>query len=413
MYYRKAIVAIADGLGDRPHPLLNGLTPLQKAHTPNLDRVASQGICGMMDLIAPGIPVGTDMGHLVLFGGRPDDYPGRGPIEAYGIEMDTRPGDVIFRCNLATVDEYGIVIDRRAGRINQNTVELVAAVNGMVLSDNVTAYMQAATEHRAVLVFRGANLSENITDSDPKAPHDGKPYVVPQASDNSEKSLQMADLMQLFLNKSHAILDAHPINTERKRYGLLPANFILTRGPGRCQPLASVPQKYGFNGCCIAGETTVLGVAKLLGYSTHSHPLFTANISSNFQLKAERALLALDNNDLVFVHFKATDLAGHDNLPFEKITAIEHFDRMVGLILDNLPEYTYLALAADHSTPCEVKEHTGEPVPVALCGNGIRQDNVMQFDEYACAKGGLNRLSGTDFIHTVIDYMGYSQKQGS
>lgn len=413
MYYRKAIVAIADGLGDRPHPLLGGLTPLQKAHTPNLDRVASQGICGMMDLIAPGIPVGTDMGHLVLFGGRPEDYPGRGPIEAYGIEMDVQPGDVVFRCNLATIDERGIVVDRRAGRINQHTAELAAAINGLPLSEDITAYVQAATEHRVVLVFRGPNLSVNITDSDPKAPHDGKPYVIPQASDDSKQARQMAELMNLFLNKSHAILDSHPVNMARRRQGLLPANFILTRGPGQYQPLASVPQQYGFSGCCVAGETTVLGVAKLLGYATHCSPQFTANIGSNFQLKAERALQALEHHDLVFVHLKATDLAGHDNLPFEKIEAIEHFDKMVGFMLDNLPEYTYLALASDHSTPCEVREHTGEPVPVALCGNGIRRDGVVQFDEYACAGGGLNRLSGTDFIHTIIDYMGYSHKQGS
>lgn len=413
MYYKKAIVAIADGLGDRPNPLLNGLTPLQKALTPHLDNLAAQGICGMMDLLAPGIPVGTDMGHLILFGGNPATYPGRGPIEACGINMDVQEGDVILRCNMATVDRQGIVLDRRAGRINESTEELAQAISGMKLSDGVTAFFRPATEHRGVLILRGTDLNDKITDSDPKEPHQGKRYLDVKPTDNSPAAQKTAKVLNEFLVKSHEILDAHPMNLRRKAQGQLAANFILTRGAGCFKELESTTQRQGFKGCCVAGETTVLGVAKLTGFDIKTDPRFTANLATNFDLKAEMALRALEQNDLVFVHIKATDLAGHDNLPFEKVEAIECYDRMVGAILERLPEHTYFALAADHSTPCEVREHTGEPVPVVIYGKDIRRDSVMTYDEIACAEGGLKRLTGTSFINTIFDYMGYSHKQGS
>ncbi len=413
MYYKKAIVAIADGLGDRPNPLLNGLTPLQKASTPNLDKLAAQGICGMVDLLAPGIPVGTDMGHLILFGGDPADYPGRGPIEACGIDMDVQEGDVILRCNLATIDQQGVVIDRRAGRISESAEELAKAITGMKLSDDVTAYFRPATEHRAVLILRGPDLSDKITDSDPKEPHQGKRYLQVTATDNSSSAQKTARLLNEFLAKSHVILDAHPMNLRRKAQGKLAANFILTRGAGNFKKLESTPQRQGFRGCCIAAETTVLGVAKLTGFDIQTDARFTANLETDFALKAEMTLKAIEQNDLVFVHIKATDLAGHDNLPFEKVEAIECYDRMVGAILDRLPEHTYFALAADHSTPCEVREHTGEPVPVVIYGQDIRRDHVLTYDEIACAEGSLKRLTGTSFINTIFDYMGYSHKQGS
>lgn len=413
MSHRKAIIAIADGLGDRPIPQFGGLTPLQKAHTPNLDKVAAQGITGMMDLIGPGIPVGTDMGHLILFGGEISEYMGRGPIEAAGIDMAIESGDIIFRCNFATIDDKGIVIDRRAGRINELTNELANAVNKMDLGNNITAYFKPATEHRAVLILRGENLSEHITDSDPKLPQEGLRYQKIEAKVDCDKARRTRDALNTFLEKSHQILKQHPINLERQAKGLLPANFILTRGPGQYKAIASVTERYGIKACCIAGETTVLGVANLLGIEPITHPSFSANAGSNFALKAEMTLKAIKDHDVVFVHIKATDLAGHDNLPENKVAAIEAFDKLVGKILADLPESTYIALAADHSTPCEVKEHTGEPVPIAVYGPSIRVDHVQQYNEIVCSQGGLNRLSGKNYLYTILDYIEFSQKQGS
>ncbi|KWW17320.1 MULTISPECIES: 2,3-bisphosphoglycerate-independent phosphoglycerate mutase [Peribacillus] len=413
MLKRKVIMAIADGLGDRPHPLLEYKTPLEYAQTPNLDRLASEGITGMMNPISSGIPVGTDMGHLILFGYQPHHYPGRGPIEAIGIGMQVEPGDIVFRCNFATVDENGIVVDRRAGRIREKTDEIAEAINGIEIEDGIEVFFKPATEHRAVLILRGNGLSDKISDSDPKAPHDGKPYHQVEPMDASKEAARTATILNMLLKKSHAILSSHPINMKRNAEGKLPANFILTRGAGKMVKLEPIVQQLKVKGSCIAGESTVLGVAQLAGFKPITDSSMTGNIDTNVELKARLALEEIAKQDMVYVHIKAPDVKGHDNEPFEKAKAIELFDQMVGLIVQDLPENVYLALAADHSTPCEVGEHTGEPVPILIHGPGIRRDRIMQYSELDCAHGGLGHLTGNEFIRTLHGLIGVVKKQGN
>lgn len=409
---RKVILAIADGLGDRPHPLLDNKTPLEYAETPNLDRLAAKGITGMMDLISPGIPVGTDMGHLILFGYQPHHYPGRGPIEALGIGMDVHPGDIVLRCNFSAVDEDGIVVDRRAGRIREGTEELADAINGIEL-DGVKIYFKPATEHRAVLILRGMGLSDKISDSDPKAPNDGSPYNEIRPLDSSEESKRTASVLNLFLQKAHVLLSNHPVNVERIKHGKVPANFLLTRGAGQMVQLDPITDQLNMKGSCIAGESTVLGVAQLAGFKPITDSSMTANMDTNIKLKAKLTIEEIAKNDMVLVHLKAPDLKGHDNEPFEKAKAIELFDQMIGMIAQEMPEDTYLALAADHSTPCEVGEHTGDPVPVLIYGPSIRRDRTLLYNEMDCAYGGLGHLSGNQFIQTLHGLMGRVKKQGN
>jgi len=335
MLRRKVILAIADGLGDRPHPALNDKTPLECARRTHMDRLASQGITGIMDLIGPGIPVGTDMGHLILFGYGPQDYPGRGPIEALGIGMNVEPGDVVLRCNFATVDHEGIVVDRRAGRIREHTDAIARALDGMLLEEQAQAFVQAATEHRAVLILRSLNgegLSGNISDSDPHAPNDGQPFREVRPLDSSEEARRTAYYLNLFLQKSHELLKHHPVNEERIRKGLPPANFILTRGAGQAARLEAVAAQRGFRGSCIAGESTVLGVAQLAGFQPLTHSSMTGNIDTDIVRKAQWTIEQIAVNDMVYVHMKAPDLKGHDDDPHGKVHAIELFDEMVGLI---------------------------------------------------------------------------------
>ncbi|MEI3606619.1 2,3-bisphosphoglycerate-independent phosphoglycerate mutase [Pseudogracilibacillus sp. SE30717A] len=413
MLKRKVIMAIADGLGDRPSDILDNKTPLEYAKTPTLDRLAEQGITGMMDLISPGIPVGTDMGHLILFGYKPENYPGRGPIEARGIGMNVKDSDIVIRCNFATVDENGFIVDRRAGRIREGAQELSEALNGINLGNGVQALFQTATEHRAVLILRGEGLSDQVSDTDPHAPNDGKPYALAEPLDDSLEAKKTAKALNVFLEKAHEILSNHPINEERIREGKLPANFTLTRGAGKNIELAPPGLKAGFTGSCIAGERTVLGVANLAGYQLFTDDSMTGNMDTNIALKADKALELIKVSDIVYVHLKAPDIKGHDNEPFEKAEAIELFDQLVERIADNLPNDVYLALGADHSTPCEFGEHSGEPVPVVIYGPNIRRDQVTTYSEIDCAQGGLGRMNGQQFIATLHDLMGYSIKQGN
>lgn len=413
MLKRKVIMAIADGLGDRPYEILDNKTPLEYARTPTLDHLATEGITGMMDLISPGVPVGTDMGHLILFGYKPEDYPGRGPIEARGIGMEVKEADIVLRCNFATVDKNGVVVDRRAGRIREGTQALGEALNGIKLDNGVQAFFQAATEHRAVLILRGAGLSDQVSDTDPHAPNDGISYSLAEALDGSLEAKKTAESLNLFLEKSYEILQGHPVNKKRIEEGKLPANFIITRGAGKNIELEPPGYKAGFTGSCIAGERTVLGVANLAGYQTITDISMTGNMDTNIELKAAKALEKIKVNDIVYVHLKAPDIKGHDNEPIAKAESIELFDKMVNLITDHLPEDVYLALGADHSTPCEFGEHSGEPVPVVIYGPNIRRDHVSKYSEIDCALGGLGRMNGQQFIATLHDLMGYSKKQGN
>ncbi|WP_152395993.1 2,3-bisphosphoglycerate-independent phosphoglycerate mutase [Paenibacillus guangzhouensis] len=412
MLNRKVILAIADGLGDRPHPMLDNRTPLEYANTPTLDRLAAEGITGMMDLISPGIPVGTDMGHLILFGYEPHHYPGRGPIEALGIGMDVQPGDVVLRCNFATVDENGIVVDRRAGRIREGTEAIAEAFRGLAI-DGVQIEFRPATEHRAVLILRGEGLSDQISDSDPKAPNDGSSYHEVLPLNATEEAVRTARILNAFLAKAHALLSDHPVNVERVEQGQQPANFILTRGAGQMALLEPITERLHLTGSCIAGEGTVLGVAKLAGFTPITDSRMTANVDTDVALKAKLALEQIVENDMVLVHLKAPDLMGHDNKPLEKAKAIEQFDRMVGLIAEGLPEDVYLALAADHSTPCEIGEHTGDPVPVLIYGPSIRRDRTVLYNEMDCAYGGLGHVTGYQFVQTLHGLMGRVKKQGN
>lgn len=409
---KKILVAIADGLGDRPVKQLNHQSPLQHAKTPTLDKLALEGRTGLMDPLYAGVPVGTDMGHVILFGQDHQLYPGRGPIEAAGVGLSLQAGDIAFRCNFATLIDNDIILDRRAGRIRQGTDQLAQIINGYQLED-VTFLFKEATEHRAVLVMRGEGLSAQITDSDPKAPNDGKPYKKVLAKDGTPQAIKTARLLNQFLLIVHEKWKNHPVNLARQVAGLLPANFLITRGAGQMTDMPNLSKEMGFSCKVIAGEDTVLGVAKLSGYDIQTDAGFTGNIDTNIQLKAELALQALETYDLVYVHYKATDVMGHDNNPLGKSKAIEQYDAMLKHIVENIPDNTLIALTADHSTPCERKEHSGEPVPICLWGPSIFRDQVTHYDEVSCSYGSLGRLTGHEFIWSLLDYLEVVKKQGN
>lgn len=410
----KILLAIADGLGDRPCAVLHGQTPLEAAHKPNLNAIAANGSSGIMDLHFCGVPVGTDLGHMLLFGYNQADYPGRGPIEAFGEGLELQGGDIALRANFATLGTENLVIDRRAGRIREGTALLAAALNGLKLGD-VEIIFKEATEHRAVLVLRGPGLSAAITDSDPKV--EGKPYKEVRPKDATPEAAKTAAVLNQFLAQAHQLLNKHPLNKKRQEHNLLPANGILTRGAGLMPHLTKITERLGFTAACIAAESTVLGVAKLAGFTTFTDKRLTGNLDTDVELKARLAIDALQNYDFVAVHLKCPDLMGHDNKPLGKVQTVELYDKLLGAIRCLLPEITtanvILALAADHSTPCERKEHSGDPVPIVISGSNIRKDGIQIYDECHAAKGGLNRLNAKMFNTMLLDYLEVIPKQGN
>lgn len=409
---KKVILAVADGVGDRPCEILGGKTPLEFASTPNLDKLVSMGTTGIMDVLGAGIPVGTDLGHMILFGYGLEDYPGRGPIEAFGREIELQAGDVAFRSNFATVNDELCVVDRRAGRIRENTNLLAESLNGIDI-DGIKVLFKEATEHRAVLILRGPGLSANITDTDPKIAGEDVSYKKCQSKDGKADSIFTAEVLNKFLLKANEIISDHPVNKQRVSQGLLPANFILTRGAGIMPDLEKISDKLNIKGACVAAEGTVLGVARLAGFTALTSATMTGNIDTDVYAKAKMAVEALEENDFVLVNIKATDLFGHDGNPEKKAQAVEVFDEFIGHLLEANLENTIIAVAADHSTPCERMEHSGDPVPVLISGPGIRQDRVTKFDEISCSYGGLGRIKGKDLSNTLYDFLEKTKKQGN
>lgn len=409
---KKVILAIADGIGDRPCKELNNMTALEYAKTPNLDKLAKTGTTGIMDVLDAGIPVGTDLGHMILFGYGLEDYPGRGPIEASGRGINLEPGDVAFRSNFATVDDNFNVINRRAGRIREKTNLLAEELNGIEIN-GVKILFKEATEHRAVLILRGKELSPNITDSDPKVEGNNIKYNTVQSTDGEQKSIYTAKILNEFLLKANIILKNHKVNQERIKNGQFPANFILTRGAGMMPDLEKITDKLGFKGSCVAAEGTVLGVARLAGLKTVTDEKMTGNLDTNVKLKSEKVIEELKENDFVAVNIKAADLMGHDNKPRKKVEAVELFDEFIGHLLEYDLQDTIISVAADHSTPCERKEHSGDPVPILINGPGVRKDKIDKFNEIDCSHGGLNRIKGYEFVNTLFDYLELTKKQGN
>lgn len=405
----KILMVICDGLGDRPVEALGKKTPLQSAQRPNLNNFAKGGVCGIMDLIAPGIRPGSDTAHLALFGFDPYKvYTGRGPFEAMGVGMEVRPGDVALRCNFASVDDRLSIVDRRAGRIKEGTAELARALDGWEY-EGVKVYFKEGTEHRGVLLLRAPGLSPNITDGDPHEEGRKVPLVEPKAPD----AALTARVVNAFVSRSHAMLNDHPVNRQRVARGEKPANIILPRGAGIMPHLPSWKDRFGMKAAAIAGVALVKGICRVTGMEVLDVKGATGGLDTDMNAKVEAAMKALRDNDLVFMNIKAADLCGHDGDYKMKKSVVARIDKAMGLLWKDFPQDTYMALAADHSTPCCVKDHTGDPVPLVIFGKCVRTDDVGTYDEIACAQGGLGRLRGTDLLQVMLDLTENTEKFGA
>ncbi len=419
---RRAVIVIMDGVGDRPIKELGWRTPLQVARKPNLDLIADLGITGLYDPIAPGIRPGTDTGHLAIFGYDPIKYyPGRGPLEAVGTGLEVRPGDVALRANLATVKEVNgelVVVDRRAGRIRgEDAEELVKYLADNIKEiDGVEVLIAHGTEHRVSIVLRGEGLSPKVSDTDPGTAKEGRPVKLAKPLEDSEEARRTASVINKLVRMTYELLKDHSVNKERVRRGLLPANIVITRGAGSVpKDLRPFNEVHKATAYLVCEEDTVLGIAKLLGIEGEVPEGATGNLDTDMNSILKASLKVLDKGyDIVFIHIKGPDIAGHDRNWWGKVEIIERVDWLVGELMKHIDlSKELIALVADHSTPCYSRDHTGDPVPVAIAGLGVRRDFVKYYDEVSCSLGGLGRIRGTDFLNTILDLMGRRKKWGA
>jgi len=411
MTANKILFIVLDGISDRPNPSLGGTTPLAAAKTPVLDRLAAEGICGIMDTIAPGIRPGSDTAHLALLGYDPYKYyTGRGPLECEGSGIHMEPGMIGFRCNYATVSKEGKILDRRAGRIHDTAALSKAIQDGVDLSKfGVEFIFRSGAGHRAALALKGEGIGHCVTSNDPK--DDGVPPLMITAIKKAANHEKTAEVCNAFVKQSTKILFDHPINKERLAKGLSPANIVLMRGAGEMGHFEPFSKKYGLNGSVIAAASLITGIGRAVGLTPVPVPGITGSVDSNIAGKIAAAQKELDMRDFVLVNIKGADESGHDGLAEQKRDFIEKIDAVLEPLLNR--KDCIIIICGDHSTPCTIKDHSADPVPLIIRGEGVRMDDVVRFNEYTCAKGGLCRIPGTALMPIALDLINRTHKFGA
>ena len=370
----KIVLLVIDGLGGLPHPG-TGKTELEAANTPNLDKLAVSGICGLVDPVSPGITPGSTPGHLALFGYDPVKFNmGRGVVEAMGIDFDLKTEDIAARGNFCTVDKDGLIADRRAGRIStEKSAKLCQLLNGMAI-DGVKLSVLPVRDHRFVIVFHGEGLDPDVSDSDPQ-----QAGVAPKAvSTLNPKAELTATVANKFVEQAKTVLSKHS-----------PANMLLLRGFSRRPKLPAMPEIYKLKPVAIAAYPMYRGLAKLVGMQL---------LETGTAITDEMATLKENFGayDFFFLHIKGTDSAGEDGDFEGKVKLIEEADRSIPILTDLKPEV--MVVTGDHSTPATLKGHSWHPVPIVLHSQWCRPDSVAEFSESACISGGLGRFPTTQIM---------------
>ena len=364
----KIVLLVIDGLGGLPHPD-TGKTELETASTPNLDKLAAEGVCGLGDPVGPGITPGSAPGHLALFGYDPvSGNIGRGVLEAVGIDFDLHPGDVAARGNFCTVDKASLVTDRRAGRIaTEKNAELCRLLDGLVIED-VKIFVCPVREHRFIAVFRGEGLAAELADSDPQ-----QTGVTPKmVAALSPEAGRMAGIANQFVAQAKKALAEH-----------VPANMILLRGFSKRPHFPTMGEIYQLKPAAIASYPMYRGLARLVGMEV-------LEVGPSIEDELKTLTQNYDNYDFFFVHIKETDSAGEDGDFDRKVAVLEEIDGTLPGLLSLQPDV--IVVTGDHSTPALLKGHSWHPVPVLLHSKYCRTDKVSEFSESACLLGGLGRF---------------------
>jgi len=422
----KLFFVIIDGMGDLPIKELGNKTPLEFAVTPNMDFLAKEGKTGLMYTVGKGIAPESDVAVISILGYDPHKYhTDRGIFEAIGAGLPVKDGDLALRCNFATVDKKKRLIDRRVGRDlkTEEAKQLSKAINENVQLESYPAEFQFASTlgHRAALVIypKKGSLSGKITNTDPAYSRfegigiaETKVKMVAkkcEPTDTTEGARISAKLVNEFIQKSHKILDNHIINKKRATEGKLKANIVLTRDAGNTLPkLFNINEKYDANFACLADMPVERGIAKLAGMHVADLPPPSKGLKEDCLRRVEKLLALHSSFDCFYIHLKGPDEPGHDgkfNVKAQLIATIDEY--FFGELLPkiNLKD-SIICVTADHSTPCKLKAHSDDPVPLLISGNEIEGDRAQGFSEKECRKGSLGILTqGTELMPKLMRFL--------
>jgi len=410
----KGVLIVIDGVADLPCMALGKKTPLEAAHTPNLDFLASKGELGFMYPVKEDYAPESDTAVISILGNN-SFVSSRGQLEALGAGIKMNRGDLALRTNFATITNLkdARIIDRRAGRtLTTKEAWILAKAISKQVKLPVNFVFQPTVQHRGILVLRGG-FSDNITNTDPsyhvkgKFKSDNKFKVSQPLDDGDDNSEYTTDIVNKFIVDSHYVLEKHPINKWRKEHGLLPANIILTRDAGIEMPKLKKLE----NWAAVVYLPVERGIAKASGMSIFyfSYPkMRNHNVYGNlydaleYAIKFSIKILKRKGRkfDYFYIHFKETDIPGHDGKPEEKKKMIELLDEKFFSFLKNMKNVK-IAVTADHSTSCEFKSHTSDPVPVLIYDSRKNNASRKRFIEIDSKKGKLGKMYGKDFLEKI------------
>jgi len=413
------VYVLLDGVGDLPHPNLVGKTPLDAASTPNLDRLAKNGTMGQVITVGKGIAPESDIAVFNMLGYKfkHDDYAGRGVVEAIGIGIDFKDGDLALRGNFATLNDDRVIIDRRAGRkIEKQDAEAVSneIEEKIKFSDeNATAIITPTIGHRLVIRIRSnCTLSSNISNTDPAYGRVDGMGIARAVTDflKIEKCLPLDEeshtklaskLVNELTEQSLDIMKKSKVNERRKENDKKLLNGILLRDAGNIYPkVTPINDLHSMKFSCIVDMPVEIGISKILKMKTYD-----AGGRTDYEEKAKVAAKAMDEQNAVYVHLKGPDEFGHDGDAQGKMENIEEIDkRFFGTLLDNIDSSKVAVIvSADHSTPCINKGHSADPVPLLISGDMVTNDDTQRFTETEAKKGRIELIDGAQVITTGID----------
>ena len=421
-------LVVLDGLADRPHPDTGNLSPVEAASTPNLDRLAAIGALGDVMVVGPGVAPESDAGVFALLGYDPvRDSPGRGVLEALGVEIPLAPGDVALRLNFATVDGDGTILDARVGRSlgTNEATELARAITSADLleRDGIRAEVRATVGHRGVLWLHptsGGSLSPQISNADPFYEKVGgmgqarRPEVARilevKPLDASPEAARSAAAVNHFLERTRDVLAGHRVNARRALAGKKVANGLLVRNAGALPPAppAGFSARYGVKGAAVTEMPVERGIARVLGLEDRYVGPMTGDRDVGYRERARVTRETLLRVPFVYVHLKGPDEPGHDGNARAKKEIVEAIDRsFFGPFLEGLDlTRTRVAVTADHATPCILKGHSDDPVPLLLFGEstvGGGSGSSPKFGEASASKGALGHRLGREVLPLLLE----------
>jgi len=414
------IYVLLDGVGDLPHPDLDGKTPLEAANTPTLDKIASNGAIGEVISVGKGIAPESDIAVFNMLGYKfkHADYVGRGVIEAIGIGIDFKDGDLALRGNYSTLNDDGVIIDRRAGRhIEKADADGVAKEieeKIKLSSPDISVVVSPTIGHRVTVRVRkeSQKLSSRITNTDPAYSNIGGMGVAKAVGDflkiekclpleDTEDSKFTANLVNEFSEKAISIMKESQINKKRQDENKKELSCILLRDAGNKYPdVIPINEKYGMNFSCIVDMPVEIGISEVLKMKA-----FEAGGLTDYEEKAKVAAKAMETQNAIYVHLKGPDEFGHDGDAIGKMKNIEEIDqRFFKTLVENIDSSKVaIIISADHSTPCINKGHSDDPVPVVVSGDFIKKDGTTRMTEQQAKKGSIGLLQGAEVVEKSLN----------